>query len=182
MSESKFSFAFFEPLPLTFFINVSIFSFNSSLPENRISVDGIIENSSTLSVLLWLSISKWDILSTVSPQKSIRTGASPSGENRSSIPPRTENCPTPSTISLRVYPEAESTSRTLSSEVSLPTFKVKECFFKSSQGIVLCIAASTEQTATSIFPSSIFERTFKRLCSYSCERYCAPLNEKSRSG
>ena len=78
---------------------IILVSFSSVSESVRISLAGVIFTESTESVRLCEIISKKLILSISSPKSSRRTGYSYPGGKISMIPPLTENCPTPSTIS-----------------------------------------------------------------------------------
>ena len=65
------------------------------------SAAGRMRLASRFSVRRWVPTSKNPMESSSSPQKSQRTGFAWAGEKKSSMPPRRENCPTPSTSSVR---------------------------------------------------------------------------------
>ena len=78
------------------------------LPRLR---DALLERCPGARVRRWLSVSNSAMLSTVSPKNSQRHGYSLPVGKKSTMPPRTENCPAPSTCALGVYPASSSASR-----------------------------------------------------------------------
>ena len=122
-----------------------------------------------LSVLRCVSGSKKHSVSTSSPQNSIRTGEDSPVGKRSTIPPRRENCPAPSTSSTRTYPaKMRFSCKTLSLSVS-PTDILKVFCFRVSRSVVICKNASIEPTQTENAPSAIADRVYSLLCSHSFE-------------
>ena len=69
--------------------------------EGRVSAAGRTLQRSRLSVRRWLAVSKLDMESISSPQNSTRRGWAREGEKKSSMPPRRENWPGPSTWAAR---------------------------------------------------------------------------------
>ena len=72
------------------FIGLLIFGERELLDYAGYMFAGVIVISSICFTRLWVSVSKTDMESIVSPQKSILKGKSLSGENKSTIPPLTE--------------------------------------------------------------------------------------------
>ena len=75
----------------------------------------------------WSSRSNCRIESTLSPKNSIRTGFLISGENKSTIPPRTENSPGAPTGSCCKYPALARCSIRRSCDKSSPRTKCANC-------------------------------------------------------
>ena len=114
-----------------------------------------------------------------SPQNSIRTGCSSAGENRSRIPPLQENCPGPSTCSVRSYPQRSSASRTSSRGTASPTFSVNAALRRRSAGTVRCSRAETDATVTGAgWPSVLRPASACRAVS----RCCSVLRDAASAG
>ena len=107
--------------------------------------------------------------STSSPKNSARTGCGADGENTSRMPPRSANCPTPSTSVVREYPAAVSRASKSSISNTAPGRSVMDAENSVARGIVRRESASNDATTTFACPVASAYNSRRRLCSHSRE-------------
>ena len=123
----------------------------------------------------WVFTAKSPMLSSSSSKNSHRTGCSASGGNTSRMPPRTANCPGPSTWSHRLYPAAARCPASAVTSYCPPTSSVKAAFSSTSCGMHRCTMPSTAATTMAAPPAmrcSAASRLFSHWRLYAPGRSC----------